>query len=363
MSRDAIVLISSKEQTNQRFGTGFVIYSFQNSEIVVTCAHVIDDVGGVENIAVDDAPAQILAISGEREADLAILQVKQKLHKAPLKIRGKIDETIQIVTTGFQLHGKRLVTRKLQGKLIGKVEVSTRNNTAIFECWDIQIDGKFNLKKGYSGSPIIEPESGIAIGVISERQGDGKRGLGMSLGALPKIWNEIPKSLVHDLAKPLLPLSTSPSTVINLTGSSSNAEQDKDKILTSEVTRIYKLLGGQVENKVIFGGVKLDIAATFKTGPMAFRIAARCKTSTRGDYISVADMRELIVGLAAAQREGAANQGVFITKSGFETGALELALQNNIQCLLLEDLHNQLVDFGTYSSNAVDKFKLTELYK
>ena len=96
----SIVLIESKDPDIKKrnpFGTGFVIYSDSNKSYVVTCLHVIRDVGGFNNISVENCPATVVAsgaIPGldlaqsikQRAIDLAVLEVKGLQKKPALSI-------------------------------------------------------------------------------------------------------------------------------------------------------------------------------------------------------------------------------------------------------------------------------------
>ena len=60
----SIVLITSSESNNSRFGTGFIIRQVSGTAYVLTCAHVVRDVGGTEKVKADSKPATVIA-SGE----------------------------------------------------------------------------------------------------------------------------------------------------------------------------------------------------------------------------------------------------------------------------------------------------------
>ena len=64
-SWDACILITSRNPDNRRFGTGFIIYHSGQKSYVVTCAHVISDVGGEELIEADGQPARIVGIGSD----------------------------------------------------------------------------------------------------------------------------------------------------------------------------------------------------------------------------------------------------------------------------------------------------------
>jgi S1-C subfamily serine protease len=76
-SWDACILITSRNPDNRRFGTGFIIYHSGQKSYVVTCAHVISDVGGEELIEADGQPARIVGIGSDDGLDLAVIEVDE----------------------------------------------------------------------------------------------------------------------------------------------------------------------------------------------------------------------------------------------------------------------------------------------
>src|SRR5262249_32291520 len=104
---ESVVLISSTDPVNQSFGTGFVIYQEEESTYVLTCAHVIRDIGGPEHIHVDHIPARLVALDTDEGFDLAVLQVEglRELPPLPLRILGERARPIRV--TGFGVFDKK----------------------------------------------------------------------------------------------------------------------------------------------------------------------------------------------------------------------------------------------------------------
>jgi hypothetical protein len=48
----SIILITSSEPTNGSFGTGFIIHKDEQAVYLLTCAHVVEDLGGPDNVQV-----------------------------------------------------------------------------------------------------------------------------------------------------------------------------------------------------------------------------------------------------------------------------------------------------------------------
>ena len=83
---DSIVLIKSVKKENV-IGTGFIFHKQQNYTYLLTCAHVIKDVGGEENIRVNDLPAEVIKIGDVQGLDLAILKINTTFSASSLKLK------------------------------------------------------------------------------------------------------------------------------------------------------------------------------------------------------------------------------------------------------------------------------------
>lgn len=83
---ESIVLITSASDNSRKadvIGTGFAFYQEDNYTYLLTCAHVVEDVGGEENVLVNNIPAEVLATGDITGFDLAVLRV-ENLNNIPL---------------------------------------------------------------------------------------------------------------------------------------------------------------------------------------------------------------------------------------------------------------------------------------
>ena len=83
---DSIFLIKSAKKENV-IGTGFIFHKQQNYTYLLTCAHIIKDVGGEENIRVNDLPAEVIKIGDVQGLDLAILKINTTFSASSLKLK------------------------------------------------------------------------------------------------------------------------------------------------------------------------------------------------------------------------------------------------------------------------------------
>lgn len=197
---NSVILITSSDserRADRDIGTGFVIHQDEQTTYVLTCAHVVNDVGGEDKVIVGGHPATVEDMGDRYGCDLAVLAIEERLTELPpLKLGAVGEEGRQFFGAGFYTDGtKTCKLAKIRGKLDG-IEIIETTKGDRTEAWNLKIDNESenDLKSGYSGSPVIELESGYVVGVISQRTGQGT-GLAIFIKALNKVWPEIPTDL------------------------------------------------------------------------------------------------------------------------------------------------------------------------
>ncbi|AOX01153.1 hypothetical protein BJP34_18415 [Moorena producens PAL-8-15-08-1] len=186
--QESVVLITSCDPKITGFGTGFVIRQVSGTAFLLTCAHVVKEVGGPENVKADGIPGTVIASGEDHGLDLAVLRVDGLWNKPELhRQEGFGEKGNSFLTAGFQLFAKDHLIRPLHGTLGEQVGWSKQSGERI-QSWDLHIVDDYGLQRGYSGSPVVDEASGELLGVVSHRQGDGKTGLAISIGALDGIW-------------------------------------------------------------------------------------------------------------------------------------------------------------------------------
>lgn len=198
---DSIILITSSD-TNKYggdFGTGFVIHQDEEKTYVLTCAHVVDKVGGSDKVKVAGHSATVEAMGDTDGCDLAVLSVEDSLTKLPpLKLGAVGAKGREFVTAGF--HTNIIRVRQLAGiwGQLGGMQIIAREGDRT-RAWNLEIsdDSEHELKAGYSGSPVVDKTTRCVLGVIAQLTGQGK-GLAISIEALAKVWTDIPNGLIND---------------------------------------------------------------------------------------------------------------------------------------------------------------------
>jgi hypothetical protein len=198
--KKSVVLITGSDPENKHFGTGFIIHQEGSITYLLTCAHVVSDVGGQEAVKAGGHSATVIASDSDNGFDLVVLRVEQQLEsceKLSLNISGNQGDSF--ITAGFYRPDKQILVQKLDGVLhdkIGVVSPDLGNSPA----WHVEIQGEeYLLQSGYSGSPVVDKASGKVLGIINTRKEKGKKGLAISIEAIKKIWGDMPSSLHGDL--------------------------------------------------------------------------------------------------------------------------------------------------------------------
>ena len=189
---DSVVLITSSDPKNSTFGTGFVIHrnAGEQATYLLTCAHVVRDVGGKEMVCAADKAASVVAY-GDADGngvDLAVLRVEGLMELPVLRLQGGAQEGDAFFATGFQVFRPNFLLRPVYGTLGHVVELGVRNLAERTQAWDLAVTDSYYLQPGYSGSPVIRNGTNQVIGIVSSRIGEGQRGVAISIQDLQKVW-------------------------------------------------------------------------------------------------------------------------------------------------------------------------------
>lgn len=202
MPADAVILVTSGAPENTAFGTGFVVHTGRGgSAYVVTCQHVVEDVGGKPHIG--GLPADVVAPGRMPVLDLAVLRVHgldaQPVRLAPLDASLAAGTRVEI--RGFREDTGDFLRHPLPGHVGKLLEVESRDGRLRASTWDLEIDDPdWELRRGYSGSPVVDMQSGLVVGIATHSAMKGRRGRAISPSALAQIWPEMPLGLLVALS-------------------------------------------------------------------------------------------------------------------------------------------------------------------
>ena len=251
---DSIVLIkSAKENRKNVIGTGFIFYKKQNYTYLLTCAHVVEDVGGQENIRVNNIPAEVIKIGDVQGFDLAILKVNKNFSLPSLNLMilyGEEEKKLEVKIPGFYLWSQNNALRRqtIKGEMI--VEVDGERAFQLIEDMpeDVAVEKleikKGRLRSGYSGSPVIDINTGLVVGLVTHKvdvDGEGRFGRAISIEALEKIWSEIPNEVSKQIEREAKTIEV--LTNINVEEKfqnevKSSQESEKGELFNFEVIRV-----------------------------------------------------------------------------------------------------------------------------
>jgi hypothetical protein len=195
--QNSVVLMRSNDPGEKSFGTGFVLFKDSHYTYFLTCTHVVKEIGD-QRLRVNGFQAKVVACGPEENADLAVLRIEGLFPSPALPLYAICEEGDSYSTSGFQLTAKHHVLRLLHGALGKQVRLEGKEQADRVTAWDLEITDKDLLHEGYSGSPVVNRHNQV-IGVVSTLQGDGKRGMAISIGTLETIWSELPLKYVYVL--------------------------------------------------------------------------------------------------------------------------------------------------------------------
>lgn len=185
--QQSVVLITSTEPKNTNFGTGFVVKNQGVTTYLLTCFHVVKQVGGEDLVQAEGKKGIVIASGEEEGLDVAVIRVEGLEAKPSLKLEEGGKGQKDFITAGFQRSGKIYLRQPLEGKLGTAVGIQSESLGEILQGWDLQLSGENGLHPGYSGSPLVEKNSGEVMGMVTHRKGE-KKGLALAIQEVKKIW-------------------------------------------------------------------------------------------------------------------------------------------------------------------------------
>lgn len=227
---NSVVLITSTDAKINRFGTGFAFDQDDQYTYILTCAHVIMDVGGKNSVSLRGEKVDVVALGSEDNLDdLAVLRIKLNLDIVPLKIGMTSELGRKFFSVGYQLLEKdRYILRTFNGTIGKQISLQSRWKTVRIKAWELKMFEDNDLKPGFSGSPVIDDIKFKVVGVVSHRQGVAK-GIAIDIDTLEILpsWRKLED---HQKSKK----NTIPHAVI-----SSKSTDEKNENSSKDFTMFY----------------------------------------------------------------------------------------------------------------------------
>jgi formylglycine-generating enzyme required for sulfatase activity len=188
-------------------------------------------VGGEENIRVNNIPAEVIKIGDVQGFDLAVLKVNKTFSAPSLNLMilyGEEEKKLKVKIPGYYFFSQNHALRHetIKGEMV--VEVDGERAFQLIEnipeyvaVEKLEME-KGSLRSGYSGSPVIDINTGLVLGLVTHKvdvDGEGRFGRAISIEALEKIWTEIPNEVSKQIKR-------------------ESRESDKGELFTFEVVKV-----------------------------------------------------------------------------------------------------------------------------
>ncbi|NJM05872.1 trypsin-like peptidase domain-containing protein [Candidatus Gracilibacteria bacterium] len=193
----SIVQITSSDPKNRSFGSGFVCYRRDSEAYIVTCAHVVRDVGGPAQVHAGGQAATLVAIGEAFLRDLAVLRTDLPDEQlVPLSLGRALGQPgLAIKVVGFSDYERDVRVRRDVHALLGDSSgLAGLGDAREVAAWDLRITGENRLLPGYSGAPVLNAASQV-VAVASRREGN-TSGLAIAIEELLLVWPEAPPDLL-----------------------------------------------------------------------------------------------------------------------------------------------------------------------
>ncbi len=191
---DSSVIITSIKDDENGFGTGFIIATKQKITYIATCAHVINNLGGIDYVKVAGQKAEV--VNGLLPGlDLAILSTTPPLEKPAISLQTEVFLECEVRIEGFSRLVDMTVFDTLDGKLTREREIECDNQR--IRMWELNTED--GLDGGYSGSPVVHKETNCAIAVIVHSRGS-KAGNAVSVEGLNLLWKGVSELFIRDIS-------------------------------------------------------------------------------------------------------------------------------------------------------------------
>ena len=164
LAEAALVAISADREVR---GTGFVI---DENSTVLTCHHVVDGLGSVQLHGPEGSThADKAAIIAAPDIDLALIRASSPLGK-PLPLASEATAMTEYWTKGYHRLSEAIrAAYPVQGRIIGRTSVSYRSETFPYDINDVLVLRDDSIDPGLSGAPVLDPEGGVVVAVVSTK--------------------------------------------------------------------------------------------------------------------------------------------------------------------------------------------------
>jgi hypothetical protein len=190
---DAVLHVASSEPSISQWGTAFIVHRNEAHSYLLTCAHVVRDVGGERRVIVGGQAAEVVIY--REDIDVAVLKVQGIVHGEEIPLRVRDQQGGRFSTAGFAKLGTNYRKMDLYGAFGRSDQLYARGKLTGHLVWELEVDGQNTFEPGWSGSPVFD-ETNNCVGMVTLKQGP--RGFAISIEVIRDAWLDIPKTLFPD---------------------------------------------------------------------------------------------------------------------------------------------------------------------
>jgi len=180
---------------NKNYGASFLIHKDGQFSYLLTCTHVIDDLGDISKIKVNNSEKACeiyTPVTGYDRSDLTILKIRDLLTYPTLSLGVYSHQKAEVTICALERESgneDKYTIHYIEGVRNTRHDIKSTTHDTIDKAWTIS-NLTYKLWPGCSGSPVISNNTGDVIGIIYKRRKDGFEGAAISIEELKYIWPE-----------------------------------------------------------------------------------------------------------------------------------------------------------------------------
>lgn len=186
----SVTPVWSADAGSSVFGTAFVVRHDGTTSYLVTCAHVVRDVGGPGQVTVAGRPARVVAAGSPDGADDVAVLATDRLDAPPLRLAAEAERDRAVVVVGFrpvQADRRLVLAAPVEATLGARMALAGPGGRT--DAWPLLFADGRGISGGFSGSPIVDARTGEVVAIAAYRE-DSDRAIAVSTTALGPLWPE-----------------------------------------------------------------------------------------------------------------------------------------------------------------------------
>jgi toxoflavin biosynthesis protein ToxD len=191
----SVVSVQSTDPANSAFGTAYVAKHEDDTSFLVTCAHVVQDVGGADQVQAGRQPARVVVSGSPDGADDVAVLATDRLAAPALPLGFDAERGRPVSVIGFrpiQLASRLYAVEPVDATLGTPMELVGQQGR--FAAWQLRFVDS-GIDRGYSGSPIVDAATREVVAMAVYRENE-QRAIAITTDVLRTIWPDGLRDLV-----------------------------------------------------------------------------------------------------------------------------------------------------------------------